>query len=56
MPAATSDIKGSALASYLLFDAAFTRELMALGRSDVLNQRDRVCEFFGWGRGGQSLV
>jgi NTE family protein len=56
VPAATSDIKGSALASYLLFDAAFTRELMALGRSDVLNQRDRVCEFFGWGRGGQSLV
>jgi NTE family protein len=49
VPATTSDIKGSALASYLLFDAAFTRELMALGRSDVLRQRDRVREFFGWG-------
>jgi NTE family protein len=49
VPVATADIKGSALASYLLFDAAFTRELMALGRSDVLSQRDRVREFFGWG-------
>jgi len=49
VPVATADIKGSALASYLLFDAAFTRELMALGRSDVLSHRDRVREFFGWG-------
>jgi NTE family protein len=46
---AAADIKGSALASYLLFDAAFTRELMALGRADTLNQRDAVCAFFGWG-------
>ena len=47
--AATAELKGSALASYLLFDAGFTRELMALGRADTLNQRDAVCEFFGWG-------
>ncbi|HET7834233.1 MAG TPA: patatin-like phospholipase family protein [Variovorax sp.] len=47
--AAAAEIKGSALASYLLFDAGFTRELMALGRADTLNQRDAVCEFFGWG-------
>jgi NTE family protein len=46
---AAAEIKGSALASYLLFDAAFTRELMALGRADTLNQRDAVCAFFGWG-------
>jgi len=47
--AATAELKGSALASYLLFDAGFTRELMALGRADTLNQRDAVCAFFGWG-------
>ncbi|MDM0031760.1 patatin-like phospholipase family protein [Variovorax sp. J22P271] len=46
---AAAELKGSALASYLLFDAAFTRELMALGRADTLAQRDAVCAFFGWG-------
>ena len=40
--------KGSALASYLLFESAFTRELMALGRFDTLRQREEVCTFFGW--------
>jgi NTE family protein len=48
VPAAAAEIKGSALASYLLFESAFTRELMALGRADTLNQRQAVCEFFGW--------
>ncbi len=43
-----SDIKGAALASYLLFDTAFTRELMALGRADTLRQRQEVKRFFGW--------
>jgi NTE family protein len=46
--AAAAEIKGAALASYLLFDAGFTRELMALGRADTLDQRDAVCAFFGW--------
>ena len=41
-------VKASALASYLLFDAGFTRELMALGRADTMSQRDAVCAFFGW--------
>ncbi len=40
--------KGSALASYLLFESSFTQELMALGRFDTLGQRDAVLRFFGW--------
>lgn len=42
-------LKGAALASYLLFDAGFTRELMALGRADAFAQREAICRFFGWG-------
>ena len=42
------DVKGGALASYLLFEAAYTRELMALGHADTLRQEDEVCRFFGW--------
>lgn len=47
--AAGGDVKGSALASYLLFDRSFTRELMALGRADTLRKKDEVLRFFGWG-------
>ncbi|MCA3237488.1 MAG: patatin-like phospholipase family protein [Curvibacter sp.] len=45
---AKADIKGGALTSYLLFESAFTRELMALGRADTLRQEDEICRFFGW--------
>jgi NTE family protein len=51
VPSKTADIKGSALASYLLFESAFTQELMALGRADTLAQRDEVSRFFGWAPG-----
>jgi len=43
-----ADVKGGALASYLLFDSAYTRDLMALGRADAMRQRDEVLRFFGW--------
>jgi NTE family protein len=43
-----ADVKGGALASYLLFEAAYTRDLMALGRADAMKQRDEVLRFFGW--------
>jgi NTE family protein len=43
-----SDVKGAALASYLLFESGYTRELMALGYADTLTQSEEVRNFFGW--------
>lgn len=40
--------QGAALASYLLFESGYTRELMALGEQDVQARRDEVLGFFGW--------
>jgi NTE family protein len=41
---------GAALASYLLFESPYTRELIALGERDTLSRRDEVARFFGWER------
>lgn len=43
--------QGHALVSYLLFEAAYTRELMALGEADALRQKDDIHQFFGWTAG-----
>lgn len=43
-----TDTRSAALASYLLFEADYTRELMALGEADTLARRDEVVAFFGW--------
>ena len=43
-----ADVRGAALASYLLFEAGYTQEQMALGRADTLAMRAQVCQFFGW--------
>lgn len=42
------EAQGATLASYLLFEAAYTRELMALGEADACALRDDVWAFFGW--------
>jgi NTE family protein len=42
------DARGAALSSYLLFEAPYTRELIALGEADTEARRDEVLRFFGW--------
>jgi NTE family protein len=44
------EASGAALASYLLFEAPYTRELLALGEADTLARREEVARFFGWER------
>ncbi|MFT0533020.1 patatin-like phospholipase family protein [Castellaniella hirudinis] len=37
---------GGALASYLLFEAGYTKDLIALGRADSMNHADEIIAFF----------
>lgn len=42
-----TDRRGLGLLSYLLFEAGYTGELVALGRHDALQRRQEVLDFFG---------
>jgi NTE family protein len=54
MGAANDD--GSELLSYLLFESAYTRDLIALGYTDTMARRDEVATFLELGARTQAVA
>lgn len=48
-----TEVRGAALASYLLFEASYTCELIQLGQKDALARRADVLAFFGMAQSTQ---
>lgn len=42
-----TEVRGAALASYLLFESSFTKELISLGQRDAMARKEDVLTFFG---------
>jgi NTE family protein len=51
-----TEIRGAALASYLLFESSYTGELISLGWNDTLRRKEDVLAFFGLGSAAESRM